>query len=113
VDNTLSLLYNSARSRGLSHDLTKNLSWLFKGHRTWAQSYYGRLGSHWRPNLPRDAPEYQIRILDSKERRRQAKEQESRVVTEAAWGALGEVVGVAEGRHGISLGKMTHREKEA
>jgi hypothetical protein len=31
----------------------------------------------------------------------------------SAWGALGEVVRMAEGRHGISLGRATFNERKA
>jgi hypothetical protein len=32
---------------------------------------------------------------------------------ESGWGALGEVIRMAEGRHGISLGRVTFRERKA
>jgi len=67
----------------------------------------------WKPNLAPGAPQYQAQRPDAKERRKKAKEGKFRAVSETAWGALGEVVGIAEGRHRISLGKMTLREKKA
>lgn len=107
VDGTLPLLVNSAQYRGLPHDLTKNLAWLFKSHRVWTSKLYYAHKQRWKPNLPADSPEY----LPPRKQATSAKilrQEEVDKVKFDAWGALGEVVEMAEGQCGLSLGRMTY-----
>ena len=102
VDNTLKLLYNSATSRGLPDDLTKNLSFLMYGHRRWWKDrYYSSSGSPWNPQRPPDP----MAALSPKAKSRDAKRNRWREMDDRSWNAIEDVVKMAEGRHQIFLGK--------
>ncbi|KAH7906627.1 hypothetical protein BJ138DRAFT_1015906 [Hygrophoropsis aurantiaca] len=108
MDNTLSLLATSAQSRGLPHQLTRNLSWLRKSHATWVKDrYYAH--KPWKPQLPETSPEYERKPIvpkTSKAQDIQTKNRRFRLFDEKSWDAFGEVVRMAEGRHQISLGRI-------
>jgi hypothetical protein len=98
VDNTLSLLYNSATSRGLAHKLTRNLHALSHRRKDWSHSAYERTGAPWRPTGEPMQP---------KLRKRQTDRNES---GELAWNMVGEVVRMAEGRDQLMLGRVPPRQ---
>jgi len=110
MDRTLALLYTSARSRGLPHELTRNLSFLVLGNREWSERHYFQPTQYWKPQLPPTSKEYQPTPVlpdTQKARNREAKLQRWQAFDDKAWGALGQVIRMAEGRHGISLGRVT------
>jgi hypothetical protein len=103
VDNTLKLLYNSATSRGLPHNLTKNLSFLMYGHRKWwMDRFFTPSGSPWNPHRPPDP----IPAISPKAKQKDAKRHRWREMDDRAWNGIEDVVKMAEGRHQISLGKV-------
>jgi hypothetical protein len=114
VDSTLNLLYSSSQTRGLSHELTGNMAHLQYHHLMWAQRYYYAVASTWRPQLKPTDPAYSPTQL-TKERyiNKEEKKQRRVVFDRNAWGALGEVVRMAEGRDGVSLGRISFNERKA
>lgn len=104
VDHTLSLLYNSAISRGLPHDLTRNLSFLHLGNREGSERLFFHSPQYWKPQLPSTA--YHPPPESQRVKNREARLERWRDLDNSAWGALGQVVRMAEGRHGISLGRV-------
>ncbi|KAH7921026.1 hypothetical protein BV22DRAFT_1020178 [Leucogyrophana mollusca] len=108
MDNTLSLLTTSAQSRGLPHQLTRNLSWLRKAHVNWVKDRYYGHKQPWKPQLPVSSPEYKLKSLvpeTTRANNQLAKNRRYRQFDEKSWDALGEVVRMAEGHHQISLGR--------
>ena len=100
VDNTLSLLYNSALSRGLPHKLTRNLHTLSNGRKGWLRSAYERPSAPWRPGGS------QAHVRPKKH---QSDQNES---GEFAWNMVGEVVRMAEGRDQLILGHAPQRQRK-
>lgn len=100
VDNTLSLLYNSAISRGLAHKLTRNLHNLSNRRKEWLYSAYERPGAPWRPGAR------PVHIVPKK---RKGNQRES---GEMAWNMVGEVVRMAEGRDQLVLYRALHRQRK-
>ena len=114
VDSTLNILYSSSQSRGLPHKLTQNLSTLLRHHLKWTtHHYYYAASSTWKPNLPASSPEYAPTPLTLRSKNFAKKQERKAVFDKNAWGALGEVVRMAEGRHNISLGRATFNERKA
>ena len=111
MDNTLSLLYNSAISKGLPHRLTRNLSFLLLKHNIWWSQRIFASNKHWNPSLPPDSPAYRppTPAEQSKQQKKEEKLRPWKELDESAWGALGQVVRLAEGRHDISLGTIVSR----
>ena len=91
VDNTLSLLYNSAISRGLAHKLTRNLHALSHRRKVWLHSPHRRFNT---PRKPTGAP------IQLKPNKCQADRNEP---GESAWDMVGEVIRMAEGRDRLVL----------
>ncbi|KAH7883320.1 hypothetical protein F5I97DRAFT_1815822 [Phlebopus sp. FC_14] len=108
VDTTLSFLATSARSRGVSHQVVRNMNLLRCSNAKWVETKFLSTKRHWLPQLPPNSPEYEPtplidpdpRSAKSQARRRKFKEQDER-----CWYALGEVVRMAEGRHNLCLGR--------
>lgn len=98
VDNTLSLLYTSAVSRGITHKLTRNLHALSHRRQDWLRSAYDRPSAPWKPTGEPVHP---------KPNRRHADRYES---GELAWNIVGEVVRMAEGRDQLMLGRVPPRQ---
>ncbi|KAF9784078.1 hypothetical protein BJ322DRAFT_1007783, partial [Thelephora terrestris] len=94
MDNTLSLLYSSAVSRGLPRKLTRNLHTLSKCRNDWLNLMYDR---------PTGEP---VRVNSKKV-------QKSKVESgESAWNMAGEVVRTAEGRGQLMLGRAPLRRRK-
>ena len=91
VDNTLSLLYNSAISYGLAHRLTRNLHTLSNHRKHWLHHIYERNRSQW-SSTGKPVNFQQKRRLEGKP-------------GELAWNMVGEVVRMAEGRDQLMLGR--------
>jgi hypothetical protein len=103
VDNTLSLLYTSAASRGLPHDVVRNLASLQRRHVTWEK--YNRPAEVWNPKLP--PSEYQIKASKASTMQSGG----GNKLDEKAWNALNEVVRMAEGRNGLILGRVKNKQR--
>ncbi|KAJ7503192.1 hypothetical protein B0H11DRAFT_1988210 [Mycena galericulata] len=104
IDNTLAMLFTSCKTRGLSHQVTRNLGLLVRGEQ-------GRINrrtlAKWKPALSPGAPEYQTGFQDPQivaDRTRQMEDAH-------AWDALQEVVRLAEGKHELFFGKIRLKRK--
>ena len=95
VDNTLSLLYNSAISRGLTHKLTRNLHLLSHRRKGWLHAAYERFNAPWKPTGE---------LIQLKPNKRQTEP------GELAWNIVGEVIHMAEGRGQLFLGRVPLRQ---
>ncbi|KIK68853.1 hypothetical protein GYMLUDRAFT_152993 [Collybiopsis luxurians FD-317 M1] len=113
MDHTLSLLYVSATSRGLPHQLTRNLSQLY-------YSEYARMSKRkypvWNAQLTPNAREYHPEIVEMtlKKPKAVAKEEKARqaqYLSDCAWNSLGLAIGMAEGRDKVSLGRTEIKGK--
>ncbi|PCH35723.1 hypothetical protein WOLCODRAFT_140046 [Wolfiporia cocos MD-104 SS10] len=106
MDNTLSLLSVSARSRGLAHRATRNLQSVMR-----ARSAGGVQKQKWNPQLSPSSEHYKpITIVrGTRAGNRLDKIKQSAQVEENAWNALGEAITMAEGRDGITLGRLRNR----
>ncbi|KAJ3864381.1 hypothetical protein EV359DRAFT_41129, partial [Lentinula novae-zelandiae] len=109
-DRTLSLLHASATSRGLPHQLTRNLSQLF-------HSEYERMSNRkypvWNAQLPPRSHEYHIPAPDTtpKALNKEEKARQLQYLEDRAWNALGFAVSMAEGRDKLSLGRVVVKGK--
>ena len=107
VDNTLSILSNSSYTRGIPHKLTRNLASLYLSHAIANKPKHIKTGS-WNPH--KDLTAYTPKtVISPQGRKRDAKEQASKALSDDAWGSLGSVIKMAEGRHGILLGRIIKR----
>lgn len=116
MDNTLTMLYSSSQSRGLPHELTRNISSLVDNNIKWSQRHYYSALKTWKPQLPPDSEEYipkPVIPTTQKGRNKAEKERRQKEFDRNAWGALGEVVRMAEGRDGLCLGRATFNERRA
>jgi len=109
VDNTLRLLYTSCRSRGLPHQLTRNLGLL-------VLSEHQRLRSHqfqaWSPQLSPTSPLYKpVQALPQKQNAKNEKRKRWADFDDNAWAALSQVVRMAEGRGDVSLGQIVIKRR--
>jgi hypothetical protein len=99
VDSTLEILYNSALSRGLPHQLTKNLADIHGLE-------YGRTVAAL-AKLPKWQPQDTSRPLVAKApSAKQVKKAEERQFSDNALGALDEVIRMAEATAGLTLGRQ-------
>ena len=98
MDNTLSLLYTSAVSRGLAHKLTRNLHALSHYREKWLGFAYKRPSIPWKPTGG---------AVHSKPKKSKTDKNES---GELAWNMVGEVVRMAEGRDQLMLGRIPPRQ---
>ncbi|KAL0580101.1 hypothetical protein V5O48_001877 [Marasmius crinis-equi] len=103
MDGTLAILYNAATSRGIPHQLARNLSFIVLGEHQRLASQARQLPL-WNARLPPDSREYQVR--SSKVGSKEEKRQRLKDFDDSAWRALGEVVRMAEGRDNLSLGRI-------
>ncbi|TFK45018.1 hypothetical protein BDQ12DRAFT_673958 [Crucibulum laeve] len=108
VDNTLMLLYTSCKSRGLPHQLTRNLGYMVLSERQQlSQAKY----KAWAPQLPPHSPEYEPGNAAEKLRKKAGKKQVHTDMGAKVWCAVSEVVKIAEGRDGISLGRVALKRR--
>lgn len=105
VNETLSLLHKSSHTRGLPHRVVNHLSVL-------AQSEYQR---SWNSRLPPNSPQLRIIPKDLREAKREFNKLMRRHrldrMDENAWGALGEVIYMAEGMGGLMLGRTPNERR--
>ncbi|KAK7052851.1 hypothetical protein VNI00_004170 [Paramarasmius palmivorus] len=103
MNNTLKFLYNSATSRGLPHQVVRNLSLMVLAEYQHASAKL----PVWNPRLAPDAPEYSTEvIMKAVTKRQQTKEFDKKAVN-----ALDQVVKMAEGRDKILFGRMMVKAK--
>ncbi|KAF9036943.1 hypothetical protein BDZ89DRAFT_451056 [Hymenopellis radicata] len=106
---TLALLYNSSQSRGLPHDVTRNLVSMMRFYVS--DTSTNRLPS-WKPDLAVNAPEYKIQIPKMAPTKRREFEQLShQLAVGNAFVAMNKVVRMAEGRDGLVLGTAKLQRK--
>ncbi|VDC02835.1 unnamed protein product [Peniophora sp. CBMAI 1063] len=109
ADNTLALLMNSSGSRGLPHKLTRNLASLNYHIR---DTHTPKAGPQWK-----SSPDYYVDLEAAfKNRLKQERGQSKGASPEynrQAWGALEEVVRMAEGSAGVLLGQPKYRRRRA
>ena len=98
MDNTLSLLYNSAISRGLAHKLTRNLHALSHRRKVWLLSAYELPNAPWKPT----GEPIQLKL--------NKRQTDRSGPGESAWNMVGEVVRMAEGRDQLMLGRVPPRQ---
>ncbi|KZT03931.1 uncharacterized protein LAESUDRAFT_738068 [Laetiporus sulphureus 93-53] len=110
MDETLSLLTISARSRGLPHRITRNMNFLLKAHKQFLKLKSAGVSSRqwWNPTLPPDSERYQPKTVIPGSRAGNKADTAAKFLKldHDAWGALGEVVIMAEGRDRLSLGRI-------
>ncbi|KAF9523855.1 hypothetical protein CPB83DRAFT_774777 [Crepidotus variabilis] len=97
IDNTLALLYNSANTRGLAHQVTRNLAHLAGLERVRALASTRRLPK-WNPQ---GATPSQAKLLKTLE----IKRLKAQFVANGL-GAMNELVRVAEGSAGLAMGRQ-------
>ncbi|PSR76118.1 hypothetical protein PHLCEN_2v8668 [Hermanssonia centrifuga] len=97
-------------TRGLPHKLTQSLSYLVKERVDYERHRYSG-ASAWNPKLDPSSVEYKPQVFAQGKRasNRSNGQERQKALGDEAWGALGEVVQMAEGRHGISLGRIVER----
>jgi len=103
VDRTLSLLITSAQSRGLAHKLTQNLSYLHFEFQKYQWSTHYRATQFWDPRQREYKPARQPRPSQTTAERFDGQ----------SWGALEETARMAEGKSGLTLGRMEFRLRRA
>jgi hypothetical protein len=102
VDNTLALLYNSGKSRGLAHQLTRNLSKLVQAEKKRVQVKETQYKT-WDAQSPPSAKDVEKRAKDAKKKKGQADR----------FAMLDEIIHMAEGRDRISLGRIQRDQRAA
>lgn len=109
VSNTLSFLYTAAISRGIANNVIRNLRSLSRRDRTMRihRSFPPR--SFWNGQLPETSERYQPMVILPRVKRLDAKRLEWAKTEFQAWGPLGEVIRMAEGRDGLLLGRVRRR----
>ena len=107
MDNTLSLLYVSATSKGLPHKITKNLARLEYENVKYKRRYMKGQTSRWNPQLPPDSDYYKALPLTPKEVNRKEKYQRQWDLDARVLDSLQEVIQMAEARDGLILGRLT------
>ncbi|KAH9949277.1 hypothetical protein B0H21DRAFT_146941 [Amylocystis lapponica] len=95
-------------SRGLPHQLTRNLGRLFNAYHYYISRKGAHKRTHWNGQLSPNADAYKPKVVRVGSRQQFQSEKKARWVQtdDQAWGALGEVIMMAEGKHRISLGRI-------
>ena len=106
VDNTLSLLYISATSRGLPHNITRNLFLLARSDYHWSKRRYLTPTLSWKPHLPTNSPEYAPKPLQNRRKSKRVEKDKWDEIDDQSWGAFAEVLRMAEGRDKLILGRL-------
>ena len=102
VDSTLDILYNSAISRGLPHQLTKNLGHIRESEYARAVSALAKLPK-WQPQ---DNSILQVpKPLSARQLRKNEEKREQAQFSDNALGAVDEVIRMAEATAGLTLGR--------
>lgn len=107
VDNTLTLLYCSAVAKGLPHQVTRNLSKLVRVNKAKMDPPPYRLdGGVWNGTLPPNHEAYKPGHVKTKRRNKPARQREKDLLSDRSPFLLNEIIGMAEGFGGVSLGRM-------
>ncbi|KIL63730.1 hypothetical protein M378DRAFT_186943 [Amanita muscaria Koide BX008] len=101
VNNTLALLYNSSQTRGLAHNLTRNLAWLVSSEQQRVRAY--RLKA-WDPKRP-----HALTNLTEKARKKQEEENKFKDFVARSWAPLNRAVELAEAKDDLTLGRIRVR----
>ncbi|KAF8634668.1 hypothetical protein AX15_000769 [Amanita polypyramis BW_CC] len=101
MDNTLAMLYTSSQSRGLPHNLTRNLGYLVHAEQQRVKAY--RLKA-WDPQKPNALVDFSERA-----RKKLEKEQRYQELVARAWNPLSQVIKLAEAKDGLTLGRIAVR----
>ncbi|KAI0048854.1 hypothetical protein FA95DRAFT_1490264 [Auriscalpium vulgare] len=107
MDRTLEFLSTSARSRGLPSRVTRNLSFLHYGYRQWQKEKLYGTKLKWDPNPAKHSG---AATAVPRAKRGSGKDSE---FERQAWGALEEAVRMAEGKSGMSLGRIEFLRRRA
>ncbi|KAL5483031.1 hypothetical protein ACEPAI_8260 [Sanghuangporus weigelae] len=111
INNTLSFLLTSSQSRGLSNEVVKRLVFLSQSNYHWTAERLLVSGRtrEWEPQLDPKSPEYSTlppSLYASNVVRSTEKKAKQANFDAKCWGALGEVVQMAEARDALSLGRI-------
>ena len=110
VDETLSVLTSAAQSRGLSHELTRNLASLAGTHLNIHHNVNVMRGTWDNRVYPPSAPSAQrVPEPGSKTYNKIIQRKEWKKVSDSALGAFSEVVKIAEAQQGLILGRVKPR----
>ncbi|KAM6494008.1 hypothetical protein JOM56_010369 [Amanita muscaria] len=101
MDNTLALLYNSSQTRGLSHNLTRNLAWLVSSEQQRVRAYKLKA---WNPQHP-----HAFTNLTEKANKKEEEESKFKEFVARSWAPLNRVVELAEAKGGLTLGRIRVR----
>ena len=111
MDNTLSLLYTSAVARGLPHDVTRNLYLMRAANDATIDPPPSALGGAiWNGQLPPGDARYQPGSSHLR-KVKNAQQRERERVSSRAMDALSDLIGMAEGRGGVSLGRVERQRQ--
>ncbi|KAH9965446.1 hypothetical protein BC827DRAFT_1126452 [Russula dissimulans] len=99
MERTLSLLITSAQSRGLAHKLTRNLSFLHFGFQQYQEKTRYSATGNWDPHQQEYKPARQARPSQIQAERFDGQ----------CWGSLEETARMAEGKSGLTLGRVEFR----
>ena len=111
MDNTLSLLYTAAVARGLPHDVTRNLNLMRAANDATIDPPPSALGGAiWNGQLPPGDARYQPGSSHLR-KVKNAQQRERERVSSRAMDALSDLIGMAEGRGGVSLGRVERRRQ--
>lgn len=86
----------------------RNLNLLALSNRYWAMQRYRSSTGRWRGQLALDAATYSVASV--KPSAKMARVAKARDMGDMGWGALDEVVQMAEGREGMTLGRVFMRK---
>jgi hypothetical protein len=109
VDGTLALLATAAGSRGVPHDVLKNMHRLVDAHTLWHRRQFHKGRSAWQPQLAADAPAYHPQPPAERVLARQEKDTAHRAWDSTAWNELSEVMRFAEARDKLEFGRVVRR----
>ncbi|TBU40384.1 hypothetical protein BD309DRAFT_967602 [Dichomitus squalens] len=110
MDSTLELLYYSAITRGLPHQVTRNLSKMARANKDNISPPPYRLeGGVWDGTLPPDHPAYKPGHVKTRRTNRTARQRDKDLLVDRSSHMLNEVIGMAEGFGGASLGRMQRK----
>ncbi|KAL5512493.1 hypothetical protein ACEPAG_3146 [Sanghuangporus baumii] len=117
INNTLSFLLTSSQSRGLPNEVVKRLVFLSQSNYHWTAERLLVSGRtrEWEPQLDPKSPEYSTlppslyanNIVKSTEKKAKQADFDAK-----CWGALGEVVQMAEARDALSLGRIRFKPRK-
>jgi hypothetical protein len=103
------MLANAATTRGLPHQLLKNMHELYRTHAVWHFARYHAVRGKWNGQLPPDAPDYVARASPGRMANKSARAKLDHDWDAQAWRAMSEVMHMAEARDKVDLGRVVRR----